>query len=135
MTDRELYRIAKDMTEMSYAPFSKFCVGAALECKDGTIFTGCNVENSSFGGTICAERTAMCKAISEGHRDFKKIMITSSGGESWPCGICRQFMKEFCDDDFIIMTADDEDHIRSYTMAQILPEGFRLGEDLVQIRP
>ena len=79
MTDRELYRIAKDMTLMSYAPFSKFCVGAALECKDGTIYTGCNVENSSLGGTICAERTAMCKAISEGHRDFAKIMIASSG--------------------------------------------------------
>ena len=135
MTDKELYRIAKDMMKMSYAPFSKFCVGAALECKDGTIYTGCNVENSSLGGTICAERTAMCKAISEGHRDFAKIMITSSGGEAWPCGICRQFMKEFCDDDFIIMTADDEDHIRCYTMAQILPEGFRLSEDLEQIRP
>ena len=107
MTDKELYRIAKDMTRMSYAPFSKFRVGAALECKDGTIFTGCNVENSSLGGTICAERTAMCKAISEGYREFSKIMIASSGGEAWPCGICRQFMKEFCDDDFIIMTAAD----------------------------
>ena len=91
------------------------------------------MENSSLGGTICAERTAMCKAISEGHREFSRIMIASSGGEAWPCGICRQFMKEFCDDDFIIMTAADEDHIRSYTMSQILPEGFRLNEDLEQI--
>ena len=82
MTEKELYRIAKDMTNMSYAPFSKFRVGAALECKDGTIFTGCNVENSSLGGTICAERTAMCKAISEGHKDFSRIMIASSGGEA-----------------------------------------------------
>lgn len=128
MTDKELYRIAKDMTKMSYAPFSKFYVGAALECKDGTIFTGCNVENSSLGATICAERTAFVKAISEGYHDFKKIMITSSGGEAWPCGICRQFMKEFCDDDFIIMTAASEDHIRSYTMNEILPEGFKVKE-------
>lgn len=126
MTDKELYRIAKDMTKMSHAPFSKFYVGAVLECKDGTIFTGCNVENSSLGATICAERTAFVKAISEGYRDFKKIMITSSGGEAWPCGICRQFMKEFCDDDFVIMTAADEDHIRSYTMNEMLPEGFRV---------
>ncbi len=126
MTDKELYRIAKDMTKMSYAPFSHFAVGAALECKDGTIITGCNVENSSLGATICAERTAMVKAISEGHHDFAKIMITSSGGEAWPCGICRQFMKEFCDDDFIVMTAADEDHIKKMTMTEILPEGFRV---------
>ena len=145
MTDRELYRLAKDMTKMSYAPFSKFHVGAALLCKDGTVFTGCNVENSSYGGTICAERTAMTKAVSEGHTDFEKIMITAMKGgtnkcerkhgeeektgetaEAWPCGICRQFMKEFCDDDFIIMTADSEDTIKSFTMAEILPEGFRL---------
>jgi len=129
MTDVELFRLAKEMTKRSYAPFSKFHVGAALECQDGTVFTGCNVENSSYGATICAERTAFCKAISEGYREFKKIMITSSGGEAWPCGICRQFMKEFCDDDFIIMTAKDEEHIKKYTMAQILPEGFRLDEE------
>ena len=145
MTDKELFKIAKDMTRKSYAPFSKFHVGAALLCKDGTVFTGCNVENSSYGGTICAERTAMTKAVSEGHFDFEKIMITAMNGgsnecekkhlgepkdgemsEAWPCGICRQFMKEFCDDDFIIMTADSEDTIKSFTMTEILPEGFRL---------
>ena len=134
MTDKELFKIAQEMTRKSYAPFSKFCVGAALECKDGTIFTGCNVENSSYGGTICAERTAFCKAISEGYHEFSKIMITARPddgevfSEAWPCGICRQFMKEFCDDDFIIMTAADDEHIRSYTMTEILPEGFRLQE-------
>lgn len=147
MTDKELFKIAKDMTRYSYAPFSKFHVGAALLSKDGRVFTGCNVENSSYGGTICAERTAFVKAISEGCYDFEKIMITAMNGgvnegerrpskenepadgkmsEAWPCGICRQFMKEFCDDDFIIMTAADEDHIRSYTLPEILPEGFRL---------
>lgn len=147
MTDKELFKIAKDMTKLSYAPFSKFHVGACLIAKDGRVFTGVNVENSSYGGTICAERTAFLKAISEGCYDFEKIMITamdggvnegekrpSNGGvisegkivEAWPCGICRQFMKEFCDDDFIIMTAADEDHIKSYKLSEMLPEGFRI---------
>lgn len=114
------------MTNMSYAPFSKFRVGAALMAKDGRIFTGCNVENSSFGGTICAERTAFVKAVSEGVKEFERIAIASSGGEAWPCGICRQFMREFCDDDFEIITGNDEDSLRVYTMKEILPEGFKL---------
>lgn len=124
--NKELYRKAVEMTNMSYAPFSKFRVGAALLAKDGQIFTGCNVENSSFGGTICAERTAFVKAVSEGVREFEKIAIASSGGEAWPCGICRQFMREFCDDDFEIITGNDEDSLRVYTMNEILPEGFKL---------
>lgn len=124
--NKELYRKAVEMTNMSYAPFSKFRVGAALMAKDGRIFTGCNVENSSFGGTICAERTAFVKAVSEGVKEFEKIAIASSGGEAWPCGICRQFMREFCDDDFEIITGNDEDSLRVYTMKEILPEGFKL---------
>lgn len=133
MTDRELYRISKEAEKMAYAKFSGFHVGAALLAKDGRVFTGCNVENSSYGATICAERTAFTKAISEGCREFSRIMITSSGGEAWPCGICRQFMREFCDDDFVIMTAADEEHIRSYTLERILPEGFRLDDGGNQI--
>ena len=124
--DKELYRMAVKMTERSYAPFSKFRVGAALLAEDGRIFTGCNVENSSFGGTICAERTAFVKAVSEGVTEFKAIAIASSGGEAWPCGICRQFMREFCHDDFRIITGNDEDSLRVYTMKEILPEGFKL---------
>lgn len=126
MTNRELYQIALDMTSKSYAPFSKFRVGAALLTKEGKLYTGCNVENSSYGGTICAERTAFVKAVSEGDKEFSKIAIASSGGEAWPCGICRQFMKEFCDDDFVVITANDVDSIRTYTLAELLPEGFRL---------
>ena len=124
--NKELYRKAVEMTNMSYAPFSKFRVGAALMAKDGRIFTGCNVEKSSFGGTICAERTAFVKAVSEGVKEFERIAIASSGGEAWPCGICRQFMREFCDDDFEIITGNDEDSLRVYTMKEILPEGFKL---------
>ena len=126
MTNRELYEIALEMTAKSYAPFSKFRVGAALLTKEGKLYTGCNVENSSYGGTICAERTAFVKAVSEGDMEFEKIAIASSGGEAWPCGICRQFMKEFCDDDFVIITGNDADSIRTYTLAELLPEGFRL---------
>ena len=126
MKYRELYEKACDMLPGAYAPFSKFKVGAALLSKSGEVFTGVNVENSSFGATICAERTAFVKAISEGEREFEAIAVVSSEGEAWPCGICRQFMKEFCDDDFKIITGDDEDSLSVYTMDEILPEGFRL---------
>ena len=126
MTDRELYERALSMLDKAYAPFSKFKVGAALLAEDGSVFTGVNVENSSFGGTICAERTAFVKAISEGERSFEAIAVVSSEGEAWPCGICRQFMKEFCDDDFRIITGKDAASLKVFTMAEILPEGFRL---------
>ena len=123
---KELIRMALKAREGAYAPYSDFLVGAALRAEDGRVFTGCNVENSSFGATICAERTAFVKAISEGTMEFEAIAIVSSDGEAWPCGICRQFMKEFCDDDFKIITGDDEDSLKVYTMEEILPEGFRL---------
>lgn len=126
MKYRELYERAVEMIPLAYAPFSKFKVGAALLTKDGKVFTGVNVENSSFGGTICAERTAFVKAISEGYREFEAVAVVSSEGEAWPCGICRQFMKEFCDDDFKIITGNDVESLRVYTMEEILPEGFRL---------
>ena len=126
MKYRELYRQAVEMIPLAYAPFSKFKVGAALLGKDGKVYTGVNVENSSFGGTICAERTAFVKAISEGCMEFEAIAVVSSDGEAWPCGICRQFMKEFCEDDFKIITGNYEDSLRVYTMEEILPEGFRL---------
>ena len=126
MKYRELYRQAVEMIPLAYAPFSKFKVGAALLGKDGKVYTGVNVENSSFGGTICAGRTAVVKAMSEGCMEFEAIAVVSSDGEAWPCGICRQFMKEFCEDDFKIITGNDEDSLRVYTMEEILPEGFRL---------
>ena len=126
MTDRDLINLAAEASKKAYVPYSHFAVGAALECTDGTVFTGCNVENSSFGATICAERTAFVKAISEGTTEFEAIAIVSSEGEAWPCGICRQFMKEFCDEDFKIITGDDEISLKVYTMEEILPEGFRL---------
>ncbi|MCQ2566455.1 MAG: cytidine deaminase [Clostridia bacterium] len=124
-TDKDLYLIAKDMLQYAYAPFSKFCVGAALLGNDGKVYTGVNVENSSFGATICAERTAVTKAVSEGCRSFAAIAIASSGGEAWPCGICRQVLYEFCDI-LPVITGEDEDHLKVMDITQLLKEGFRL---------
>ena len=96
MTDQELMDMAKKAAEYAYVPYSKFPVGAALECSDGTIFTGCNVENAAYGDTICAERTAAVKAVSSGHRDFVRIAIWGNSKDyCYPCGSCRQFLQEF----------------------------------------
>ena len=91
MTDRDLLSMAKQASLNAYVPYSRFSVGAALECADGSVFTGCNVENAAFGSTICAERTACVKAVSEGKRDFKRLAIFADS-ENWPtpCGACRE---------------------------------------------
>ena len=125
MEYRELYRTADRVKENAYVPFSHFQVGAALLTEGGKVFTGVNVENSSYGGTICAERTAFVKAISEGERKFSAIAIASSGGEALPCGICRQFMYEFCPD-IEVITGKDENSLRVQPLSRLLPEGFRL---------
>ena len=125
MDNKSLFLLAKDALQNAYAPYSDFLVGAALLTKSGKVYTGVNVENSSFGATICAERTAFVKAISEGHRDFKTIAIASSGGKAWPCGICRQFMYEF-GDELTVITGPDEDHLEKHDIKELLLEGFRL---------
>ncbi len=122
---KDLYRKADAAKKNAYTPFSHFQVGAALLAKDGTVFTGVNIENSSYGATICAERTAFVKAISEGYRDFQAIAIASSGGEALPCGICRQFMYEFSPEVDVI-TGKDENSLRVQSLNRLLPEGFRL---------
>ncbi len=128
MEYKELYRLAHKAKENAYVPFSHFQVGAALLTAEGKVFTGVNIENSSFGATICAERTAFVKAISEGERHFQAIAIASSGGEALPCGICRQFMYEFCPE-LNVITGKNEDSLRVQTLEQLLPEGFRLEKE------
>jgi len=123
--ERKLYEMAKDATKNSFAPFSHFHVGAALLAEDGQIFTGCNVENSSYGVTICAERTALVKAVSEGVRNFTAIAIASQNGEAWPCGVCRQMLYEFSPE-MLVITGTDEDHLEVATLSELLPHGFRL---------
>lgn len=125
MDDKQLYRMADKAKENAYTPFSHFQVGAALLAESGRVYTGVNVENSSYGATICAERTAFVKAISEGERQFKAIAIASSGGEALPCGICRQFMYEFCPQ-LDVITGTDENNLRNQSLSALLPEGFRL---------
>lgn len=125
MEYKELFQRAQSVLEFAYAPYSKFQVGAALLMKNGDVFTGVNVENASYGATICAERTAFVKAISEGRRDFSALAVASSGGTAYPCGICRQFIYQFSDD-LAVITGDDEDHLSVCTIKDLLPKGFRL---------
>lgn len=125
MDYKELYKSAQKAVPNAYAPFSKFKVGAALVTAEGRVFTGVNVENSSYGGTICAERTACCKAISEGYREFSAIAIVSSSGTAWPCGICRQFLYEFSPN-MEVISGEDQDHLTIYKLKDLLPEGFKL---------
>lgn len=125
MSDKELFRMAVAAEKNSYAPFSNFHVGAALLSVDGRVFTGVNVENSSLGATICAERTACTKAVSEGVREFSKIAISGNGGEAWPCGICRQFLYEFAPN-LRVITGGDEDHLENKALSEILLNGFRV---------
>lgn len=105
----------------SYSPYSNFKVGAALLTKDGKIYTGCNIENASYSPSCCAERVAFFKAISEGYKDFVAIAISGDKEKCYPCGVCRQVMSEFCDDDFKIYIDDKE-----YTLKEMLPYSFDL---------
>ena len=126
MTDTELLEIADTAMKNAYAPYSGFSVGAALLCTDGTVYTGCNVENASYGASNCAERTAIFKAVSEGHRDFSAIAIVSSGGgETYPCGICRQVMAEFAPNLRVILRNPEKETV-SYNFKDMMPYIFSL---------
>lgn len=132
--EKELIQKAMEMTKMSYAPYSGYHVGAALLTNDGQIYTGCNIENASYGATNCAERTAFFKAVSEGVRGFEAIAVvgapTDAAAEdtfseyAYPCGICRQVMQEFCKKDFTIIVAKTTEDYQKYTLRELLPFGF-----------
>ena len=126
MTEQELCRAAIAMLDRSYSPYSHFPVGAALECSDGTVFTGCNIENAALGSTICAERTAIFQAVSEGRRDFVRIAIAGRSEDYCvPCGSCRQVMMEFCDPEkFQIILATSKEQYEIFTLKELLPLGF-----------
>ena len=124
MTERELCQKAVAMLDMAYVPYSHFPVGAALLCKDGTVFTGCNIENAVYSVGTCAERTAMSKAVSEGHTDFVRIVIAGRSEDyCYPCGMCRQFMKEFAPDMQVICLNGTGDALE-LTLRDLLPYGF-----------
>jgi len=125
MTDQELANLAYTMLERAYVPYSKFPVGAALLCADGTVFTGCNVENAAYGSTICAERTALLKAVSEGHRDdFVKLAVVGRADTPcWPCGACRQMLSEFAPG-LEILVGDGKGELTAVSLDQLLPHSF-----------
>ncbi len=127
MDYNKMIKLADEAKEKAYSPFSKFKVGALLVAEDGTSFTGCNVENSSYGATNCAERTAIFKAVSEGYTKFDKIAIMSSSGDfTYPCGICRQVIFEFFDEDGEIVLGNKDGEIKVVKVSEMLPEGFKL---------
>ena len=131
MTSIELIEEAKKAMANAYAPYSGFFVGAALLSQDGTVYTGCNVENAAFGAGICAERTALFKAVSDGHRDFVAIAVV--GGKDgkiedfcYPCGVCRQAISEFVNVDFKFYFTNSSGDIVSYNLEEMLPHSFNL---------
>lgn len=119
--DDTLLMLAREAMKNSYSPYSSYPVGAALHCTDGRIFTGCNVENASFGLSNCAERTALFKAVSEGAREFDVIAIAAKT-KPWPCGACRQVLNEFAPDIRVIVTW--KDHVEEKKLHELLPESF-----------
>ena len=127
MNDRlkELFSRAKEASKFAYSPYSCFKVGAAILTKNNKIFTGCNVENASYGGTICAERVAVCKSVSEGEADFTALAVFVQSDKIFPpCGICRQFLSEFSDDLVIVYGNDTE--VVETNISALLPQTFRL---------
>ena len=125
MTDCELVELAFSMLERSCSPYSGFAVGAALLCADGAVFTGCNVENAAYGSTICAERTALVKAVSEGRRDGFAALAIAGRSEDycWPCGACRQMLHEFAPGLRLLVARGDGDFV-STTLDALFPCGF-----------
>ncbi len=129
MTDIELIKKAKKAAENSYSPYSGYTVGAALLTKDGRVFTGCNIENAAYSPTNCAERTAVFKAVSEGVREFEKIAVVGGYRLDFkdyfaPCGVCRQVLREFCDEDFVILLGKNADEYKRLTLKELLPCSF-----------
>ena len=120
----KLLQRAQQVRERAYAPYSKYHVGAALLSTSGKIYTGCNVENASYGLTVCAERNAIFKAVSEGEREFVALAVVTANGGS-PCGACRQVIFEFMNPDAPVALGDAMlEHIQHFTVGELLPDGF-----------
>ena len=129
MTDKELCRLAVEAREKAYAPYSGYLVGAALLAKSGEVYLGSNIENAAYTPTVCAERTAFFKAVSEGETEFFAIAVAGGNGDKVggafpPCGVCRQVMAEFCDGDFKILTVTGDGMFEEYTLTELLPLAF-----------
>lgn len=123
MDRRELIKIALDAQKKAYVPYSNFHVGAAVLMEDGKVFSGCNIEIVSYSPTLCAERTAIFKAVSEGSTKIKEIAVVGDAKPTFPCGVCRQVIREFGKDATIII-ANSEDDYKEYTLEELLPNSF-----------
>lgn len=123
MDKKLLIKKAFEAKKKAYTPYSGFNVGAALLTSNGKIYTGCNIESASYTPTICAERTAIAKAVSEGERSIIAIAITGDSQWTYPCGVCRQVIREF-GKDAIVIIAKSEDEYREYTLKELLPHSF-----------
>jgi len=133
MDHKALLQLAEQARKNAYAPYSGFTGGAALLTKEGRVYTGCNIENATYGATVCAERTALFSAVSQGERRFCAIAVSGgkagkAGGLCPPCGICRQVMAEFCDKEFTIVLGNSEAY-QTYTLAELLPLAFSLDKN------
>jgi len=131
MKTKALLQAAANVARLAYAPYSNFNVGAALLCADGDVFTGCNVENASYGLTNCAERTAVFSAIAAGRKDFVALAIVAEGESMpYPCGACRQVLSEFCREEFsvYVATADALEDYEVVCLAELLPHPFHLSK-------
>ncbi len=124
LDDQALFEKACAMLDKAYAPYSNFRVGVCLQAEDGRIFTGCNVENASLGATICAERCAVVKAVSEGARRFTAIAIAGESSVPWPCGVCRQVLREFADDALCVIAGKKGESFEKATLGELLPHAF-----------
>ena len=124
MTEKELIQTAVKMLDMAYVPYSHFPVGAALECDDGTVYTGCNVENAVYPAGICAERNAIFHAVAEGHTQFRRIVIAGRSQDYCvPCGICRQVMQEFSPE-MEVICLNGQGEAKAFALKELLPYGF-----------
>ena len=121
--DEELLRRAREALKNAYAPYSRYRVGACILAADGRMFCGCNVENASYGLTICAERGAVMAAVASGAREFERIVIVSEGSLPWPCGACRQVLREFAPD-IEVLVQDSEGNTHRATLRELLPMSF-----------
>lgn len=135
MTPAKLIELAKEAMTHAYVPYSGYKVGAALLCSDGTVYGGCNIENASYSPTNCAERTAFFKAVYDGRRDFVAIAVVGGKdgvitGAFPPCGVCRQVMREFCDDNFMVYIGGANDTYQTLTLAELLPHSFSASEHM-----
>ena len=124
VSPKELVGLAGDMRQRAYVPYSHYQVGAALLCADGSVYTGCNIENAAYGPSICAERAAVCRAVCDGHTDFVSLAVISSGDAvCFPCGVCRQTLYEF-NPELKLFCSNSAGDFEEYTLAQLLPHAF-----------